>query len=159
MQYLLIDRITDLQPGKCLTAVKAVSLTEDYLQDHFPKFPVMPGVMMLEAMYQASAWLVRVTDDFAHSMVVLSEANNVKYASFVAPGQLLTVKVELLKDDGKTTKLKTQGEVDGQVVVSARLTLERYNLDGGETERAPSDAYLVKRLRDRFQLLDATKSE
>ena len=67
----LLDRITELKPAESLTATKSLTLGEDYLQDHFPVFPVMPGVLMLEAMYQAAAWLTRYDDDFAHSMVLL----------------------------------------------------------------------------------------
>ena len=53
MRFTLIDRITELKPGVSITAVKGLTLAEEYLQDHFPRFPVMPGVLMLEAMFQA----------------------------------------------------------------------------------------------------------
>ena len=74
MRFSLVDRITELSEGKHITAIKVLTLAEEYLADHFPRFPVMPGVMMLEAMYQASAWLIRKSEDFAHTMVVLREA-------------------------------------------------------------------------------------
>ena len=54
--FLLIDRIIDFQPGAKITAVKSLTMAEEYLADHFPNFPVMPGVLMLEAMTQAAAW-------------------------------------------------------------------------------------------------------
>src|SRR6201999_2887769 len=108
------DRITELQRGQSLVAVKNLSLAEEYLADHFPGFPVMPGVLMLEAMTQAGAWLVRASEDFAHSVVTLKEARNVKYANFVRPGQMLTVTAEVLSQDERETKLKAQGTVDGQ---------------------------------------------
>ena len=54
MRFTLLDRIVEVEPGKSITAVKAVSLSEEYLADHFPRFPVLPGVFMLEAMTQAS---------------------------------------------------------------------------------------------------------
>src|SRR5262245_7400051 len=94
MKFILIDRITELVPGQRITAVKALSLAEEYLADHFPRFPVMPGVLMVEALVQASAWLVRATQDFAHSMVLLSEARNVTYKNFVSPGQVFEISVE-----------------------------------------------------------------
>ena len=59
----------------------------------------MPGVLMLEAMYQASAWLVRQSEGFAHSVVILKEARNIKYADFVTPGKELVVTAEILKQD------------------------------------------------------------
>ena len=125
MRFTLLDRITHLEPGKSIEAVKNLSLSEEYLADHFPLFPVMPGVLMLEAMTQCGAWLVRASEDFVHSMVVLAEARAVKYADFVRPGQTLTVTAEILSHDAHETKLKAQGSVDGNVSVSARLVLRR----------------------------------
>ncbi len=145
MRFKLLDRIIDLKPGASITAVKGLVLAEDYLADHFPLFPVMPGVFMLEAMTQASAWLIRVSEDFQHSMVVLREARNLKYADFVAPGQMLTVTAELLNQTERETKLKVQGTVDGRTNVSARLTMGRYNLaEGNPARAAPMPTCCVK---------------
>ena len=83
MRFILLDNVTEIIPGQKIQAVKALSLAEEYLGDHFPNFPVLPGVLILEAMVQTAAMLVRVTNDFSHSMIVLSEARNVKYRSFV----------------------------------------------------------------------------
>ena len=153
MQFKLVDRITSLEPGVRITAVKALSLAEEYLQDHFPRFPVMPGVLMLEAMYQASTWLIHRTEDFAHTAVLLKEARNVKYADFVEPGQLLTVTAEIIKQDEQTTTLKTRGVVDDTVAVSARLILERFNLADRYPERSAMDPHIRRRLREEFELL------
>jgi 3-hydroxyacyl-[acyl-carrier-protein] dehydratase len=158
MRFLFIDRITDLQPGSSITAVKSLSLAEEYLKDHFPLFPVMPGVLMLEALYQASAWLVRASEDFANSMVLLKEARNVRYADFVEPGQLLTVTAEIVKQDEQLTTLKAQGTVDGAVAVSARLVLERFNLANRYPERSTTDAYTRRELRKVFAILQKTKA-
>ncbi|MFM2093316.1 MAG: 3-hydroxyacyl-[acyl-carrier-protein] dehydratase FabZ [Planctomycetota bacterium] len=153
MYFSLIDRITHLEPGSSIRALKALSLAEEYLQDHFPRFPVMPGVLMLESMYQTGAWLVRASEDFAHSMVVLKEARNVRYGGFVQPGQTLTISAEIVKQDETTTSLKAQGELDGQVAVSARLVLERYNLSGRSSEPPELDEHIRRRLRENFRLL------
>ena len=59
MRFTLLDRITELEPGVKITAVKNLTMAEEYLADHFPQFPVMPGVLMLQAMTEAGAWLVR----------------------------------------------------------------------------------------------------
>src|ERR671925_1620758 len=95
MRFPLLDRIVEVQPGRSLRAVKNLTLGEEYLADHFPTFPVMPGVLMLEALVEAGAWLLRVTEDFRHSVIVLREVRNVKYGSFVEPGRRLEVTTEL----------------------------------------------------------------
>jgi 3-hydroxyacyl-[acyl-carrier-protein] dehydratase len=115
MRFTLVDQIIELTPGEKITAVKNLSLAEEYLADHFPGFPVMPGVLMLEAMTQASAWLIRASEDFAHSTVVLQEARNVKFANFLQPGQTLTITAEILDQDDRQTRLKTAGHVDGNL--------------------------------------------
>lgn len=153
MRFSLIDRITELEPGVRLSARKNLSLAEEYLADHFPGFPVMPGVLMLESMTQAGAWLVRASEDFAHSVVVLKEARNVKYANFVKPGQSLEVRVEILGEDHRETKLKAEGLVDGRVCVSARLVLERYNLAEVDPRRQETDVFLTEKLRKMFVVL------
>jgi len=147
MRFCLLDRIVELEPGVRVTAVKRLRPDEDYLQDHFPRFPVMPGVLMLEAMYQASAWLVRQTEGFSNSMVVLKEARNIKYADFVTPGKELVVTAEILKQDNNLTTLKTQGTIDGNVAVNGRLVLERFNLADRYPKRAVTDPYLRSELR------------
>jgi 3-hydroxyacyl-[acyl-carrier-protein] dehydratase len=128
MRFWLLDRICSYQADTELTASKNVSLSEDYLADHFPEFPVLPGVFMLEAATQAGAWLVRLSEKFAHSVVVLHEAKAVKFADFVTPGQMLRICVKQNKRDGKLVHMRFQGEVDGQSCVSGRLVLECSNL-------------------------------
>lgn len=147
MRFCLLDRITELSPGVQITAVKRLRPDEDYLDDHFPRFPVMPGVLMLEAMFQASAWLVRQSEGFAHSVVILKEARNIKYADFVTPGQELVVTAEILKQDESTTTLKVQATVEGRVAVTGRLVLERYNLAERHPSRAATDPYLRNKMR------------
>src|SRR3954471_24190103 len=106
MRFVLIDRILDLQSGQSLVAVKNLSLAEEYLADHFPGFPVMPGVLMLEALTQAGAWLVRETEDFAHSVIVLKHARTIKYGSFVEPGRQLQLRVRVVENGPTETSFK-----------------------------------------------------
>src|SRR5271166_4724165 len=101
MRFVLIDRILDVQRGESLVAVKNLSLSEEYLSDHFPGFPVMPGVLMLEALTQAGAWLIRDMEDFEHSIILLKHAKTIKYGSFVEPGRQLELHVEMTSNDGK----------------------------------------------------------
>ena len=153
MRFALIDRIVDLQPGVKITAVKSLTMAEEYLADHFPGFPVMPGVLMLEAMTQAGAWLVRASEDFAHSMVVLKQAAGVKYGSFVEPGETLTVDCQIVDQDEQETKVKARGTVDGRTAVGGRLVLTRYNLADHDENRAATDASIKAEMRELFALI------
>jgi 3-hydroxyacyl-[acyl-carrier-protein] dehydratase len=153
MRFCLLDQIESLQPGVSITALRQLTGDEDYLADHFPLFPVMPGVLMLEAMYQASAWLLRITDDFQFSVVTLKEARNVKYSDFVVPGRTLTVTAEIQKREGRLTTLKAQGTVNGSVAVGGRLTLESFNLAERYPTRAASDARARAKFRQTFERL------
>ena len=153
MQFWLLDRICSFEPDKELTAVKNVSLSEEYLADHFPEFPVLPGVFMLEAATQASAWLVRLSENYAHSIIVLHEARAVKYADFVTPGHSLTVRVEQTKSDERYVNLKFQGEIEGRVSVSGRLVLERYNLADNNPSLEGLDSRMIAYQRNTESLL------
>jgi 3-hydroxyacyl-[acyl-carrier-protein] dehydratase len=153
MRFSLIDRIERLEPGASITAIKALSMAEEYLADHFPGFPVMPGVLMLEAMTQAGAWLVRASEDFAHSIVVLKEARSVKYGQFVEPGQTLQVTDEILSQTHRETILKARGMVGGRTTVSARLVLERYDLGETQPAQAQTDELIKHEMRALFSLL------
>src|SRR3954462_6936213 len=148
MRFCLLDRIVELEPGVRVTGVKRLRPDEDYLRDHFPRFPVMPGVLMLEAMYQASAWLVRQSEGFAHSVVVLKEARNIKYSDFVTPGKELVVKAEILKQDEKLTTLKAQGSIDGNLAVNGRLVLERFNVADRVPQRRDNEPHFLAEMRD-----------
>lgn len=157
-----------------LQATKSLSMSEDYLRDHFPCFPIMPGVLMLEAMYQTAAWLVRATEDFASSLVLLKEANNVKYSDFVQPGETLRVTAELVKGDGNTYSLNADGEMGDTVAVRGRLVLVTQQtqhesttsaccgpqtsvgspaVTGDSTVSNRVDAHIVHSLRNKFRLL------
>ena len=152
MKFCLIDQIKEVQPGDRISAVKCLTLAEEYLQDHFPRFPVMPGVLMLEAMTQTGAWLVRATDNFAYSVTVLKEARNVKYAEFVEPGEILEVTAEFDKKEGNLTSLKVSGQVAGKVAVSSRIVLESYNSSGGD-EPNTTDRCAIRILKQQYDLL------
>lgn len=153
MRFWLLDRILSYEADTQLTAIKNVSLSEEYLADHFPEFPVLPGVFMLEAATQAGAWLVRLSEDYAHSIVVLNEARAVKYADFVAPGHTLTIRVEQTKKDERLTYFRFQGEVEGRVSVSGRIVLERLNLGDTDPDKADLDVRMIEYQRSIEKLL------
>lgn len=154
MRFVLIDRIVELESGKSLVAVKNLSMAEEYLADHFPGFPVMPGVLMLEALTQAGAWLVREAEDFAHSVIVLKRAKMIKYGSFVEPGRQLQIRVEMVEHGDRETTLRGEGMIDDQTMVKVnKLTLTRYNLRERDPALHATDAALVAWQRDLYTTL------
>ncbi|WP_164102176.1 polyketide synthase dehydratase domain-containing protein [Candidatus Laterigemmans baculatus] len=128
MRFSQLDSITELQPGRRIVARRTLRAEEEYLRDHFPHFPVMPGVMMLEAAYQAAMWMVRTGDDFAHPLVMMREAKSVKFADFLAPGETLEIVAELVREAGPLVTVKTLARKGERTTVSARLVLERGEL-------------------------------
>jgi len=153
MRFNLVDRILEVVPGQKIRAVKNLTLGEEYLADHFPTFPVMPGVLMLQTLVEAGAWLMRLSEDFRHSIIVLREARNVKYGTFMEPGKQMTVEVEFSAQDEHTATFKGKGETNGASTVSARLTLERYNLRDRHPALAAADERITQHFRSLAVLL------
>jgi 3-hydroxyacyl-[acyl-carrier-protein] dehydratase len=136
-----------------------VALSEEYLGDHFPEFPVLPGVFMLEAATQAGAWLLRLSENFAHSIISLREARNVKYADFVAPGRSLDVFVSMLKKDGRLATMKVEGQIDGRQTLSGRVVLERYNLAERDPDLRDTDEKIIQHFRRTQKLILSSTME
>ncbi len=156
MRFSLIDRIVTLDSGKTITAVKNLSLAEEYLADHFPGFPVMPGVLMLESMVQAGAWLMRYTEDFKYSTVLLKQARALRFNNFVVPGKMLTISAGIQKWEGSDCVLKASGTVDETTAVSAKLTLTQFNLSERNDEMADADRFSIEKMRSLFDQLWTT---
>lgn len=123
MKFDLIDRVTG-RDETSLTAVKNVSAAEEYLGDHFPGFPILPGVMMLETLVQAARHFAAHSDDPPKTPLVIKQARNVKYAGMVRPGQALDITVTLRKRDGHDYDFQGVGKVGEQVAVQARFSLQ-----------------------------------
>lgn len=149
MKFVLLDRIVTVEPGTRIVARKALSLAEEYLADHFPTFPVMPGVLMIEAMTQASGWLLQVTHGFRYSRVELAEARNVTYKNFVRPGEVLEVEVTARELGQTSSQFDGVGRCNGQEMVRGRITLRHGQLEGALHERAMAE------IKARFGLLAA----
>ena len=153
MKFYLVDRILELAPPKRIVAVKNVSLAEEYLADHFPAYPVLPGVMMIEALVQSAAWLVRASTEFQKTLILLREAQNVRYGNFVRPGGQLRMEVEAVEIGPDSSRFKATGLCDGQQAVQAKLTLEHLNVADEEPALANLDAPLRVFWRERFALV------
>ena len=153
MKFYLVDRIVSIEPGRRIVTTKALSLAEEYLADHFPAFPVLPGVLMIEAMVQAAAWLVRVEQDFAKSVIVLGAARNVRYASFVQPGHTLRCELTAREIGESESRFQGVGVVGDAQAVSARLELRSLNLADRQAYLAGADAEIRAALKQQFRLI------
>jgi 3-hydroxyacyl-[acyl-carrier-protein] dehydratase len=153
MQFCLIDRIVSLEKDKSLQAVKNLTMGEEYLQDHFPGFPVMPGVLMLEAMVQSAAWLLRVSDDFKPTLVTLAEVNNIKYGQFFTPGGRLNITVEMLGREGELVHFKGKGETEAGVSCSGKFSLKAATLAALSPRLGEKDEALRTYFRQKFKEL------
>jgi 3-hydroxyacyl-[acyl-carrier-protein] dehydratase len=153
MRFHLVDRILEVTPGKQIRMAKNLTLGEEYLADHFPTFPVMPGVLMLQALVEAGAWLLRITEDFQHSVIVLREAKNVKYGNFMEPGKSLVLTADLVETNAALAVFKARGEMEGSATVSARIVLTRYNLRDRNPDWHAADERIVRHYRDHYRVL------
>lgn len=153
MKFELIDRITELTSGERIVAIKAVTLSEEYLGDHFPTFPVLPGVLMLEAMVEAAAWLVREAQDFSSSLILLRTAKNVTYKGFVRPGNLLTLTVTCRRLSQCDSDFNGVGHCCGEEVVKARFGLIHTSVEQRQGSPTPVDARMTDAARLRLTSL------
>lgn len=115
--FIMIDRIIELEPGKRCVAIKNVTIGEPFFQGHFPNQPVMPGVLILESMAQAGAFLVlnSVADPMKKNMF-FSAVEESKFRKPIVPGDQIRLEMELLKIRLNAVKLKGIAYVDGKVV-------------------------------------------
>jgi 3-hydroxyacyl-[acyl-carrier-protein] dehydratase len=154
MRFHLIDRIDRWEAGKSLQAAKFLALGEEYLADHFPRFPVMPGVLMLQACVEAAAWLWRATTDFRDPVIVLRDVKTVKYGTFMQPGRRMDVTAELVRAEADAATFKAKGVNDaGEQTVATQFTLHGYSLAARGPVGVAADARLVEHWRTRWALL------
>lgn len=153
MRFHLVDRVVEWAPGSHIVAIKNLTMAEEYLAEHFPTFPVMPGVLMLEAITQAGGWLIRATRDFVEPVVLLQEAKTVKYGQFIAPGRQLVLRCYWLEDSERLTTIKATGRIGDKTSVSAKVVLRRFSLADEVGADPAVDERLRGRLREHFDLL------
>jgi len=119
--FLLVDRVVEIEQGKRAVGIKNVTMNEQFFQGHFPTRPVMPGVLMVEAMAQ-TAGVVILTNELHHGKVAFfMAANNVKFRKVVSPGDQLRMEIEVIKDKSRTAQVRAQSRVDGEVVAEADM--------------------------------------
>lgn len=122
--FLLVDRVIDFEAGKNLTAIKNVTVNEPFFNGHFPDRPIMPGVLIIEALAQATGLLgFRTIDGEPQENVLymLVAVNKARFKRQVIPGDQLELYAELVKRRGKMWIFKTEARVDGQVAAVAEI--------------------------------------
>ena len=121
--FLLVDRVTSIEPGKALRAYKNVSVNEPFFEGHFPGHPGMPGVLVLEALAQASAILAYRSTGFdpAQKVTYLMAIDAAKFRRPTVPGDRLELEVEVLRFKGAIMKTRGVAKVDGEVVAEGEF--------------------------------------
>jgi 3-hydroxyacyl-[acyl-carrier-protein] dehydratase len=122
--FLLIDKVIDIVPAKSATGIKNVSFNEPHFTGHFPGQPIMPGVLIIEAMAQTAAVLVfrTIGETGKGKLVYFATIDEVKFRKPVVPSNVLSLKVEILKNRGNLWKVKADAYVDGEVVTEAVIS-------------------------------------
>lgn len=120
--FVLIDRVINLDPGKTVTALKNVNINESYFPGHFPGKPIMPGVLILESMAQAGAFLVlHDLDDPKKKGMLFSAVEKAKFRRPVVPGDQLIIKMEMINFRMGSAKIKGQAFVGDKLVTEATI--------------------------------------
>lgn len=122
--FLLVDRVLELVSGESITCIKNVTINEPFFNGHFPEAPIMPGVLIIESMAQATGLLGFRTMDHKpqkNVLYILVGVDKVKFRKQVTPGDQLTLSAEIIKRKGKMWVFKAQASVDGRVAASAEI--------------------------------------
>jgi beta-hydroxyacyl-ACP dehydratase FabZ len=118
-----VDRILELHPGKRVVGIKNVTINEPFFQGHFPGHPIMPGVLIVEAMAQVGGMLLmNAIPDPTSKVVYFTSLNNVKWRKPVKPGDQLRLELELLQVRGPMCRMQGVAKVDGEVVCEAEMS-------------------------------------
>lgn len=130
--FLLVDRVLELEKNKSIKALKNVTMNEPFFTGHFPELPVMPGVLILEALAQASGILAIETSDHPEkhkSLLYFAGIDGARFRRIVKPGDQLILSVELIQMKRDIWKFKSEATVDGELACSAQLLAARRDME------------------------------
>jgi 3-hydroxyacyl-[acyl-carrier-protein] dehydratase len=119
--FLLVDRIIDFVPNKSATGIKNVTFNEPFFQGHFPEHPIMPGVLIVEAMAQVGGIVLRHLPGMENQLSLFAGIDKVRFRRPVVPGDRLTITTELLVSRKRFGKMRGRAEVDGQLACEGEL--------------------------------------
>ena len=119
--FLLVDRVEELEPGVRVVGVKNVTQNEPFFQGHFPDYPVMPGVLIIEAMAQVGAVGVMAGGDHQDKLALFAGIDGVRFRRQVLPGDVLRMEVQITRLKGSVGRGKAKATVDGERVCEAEL--------------------------------------
>ena len=125
--FLLVDRVVEVEVGKRIVAIKNVTVNEPFFAGHFPGYPIMPGVLLCEAVVQAGGILARLTstevDDQTQMLAMLTSLDRVRFRQKVTPGDQLRLEVETVRRRGSFWKMRGVARVDGKTAAELEFTV------------------------------------
>ncbi len=139
--FLLIDRVVEFEPAKRLVAIKNVTINEPFFQGHFPGHPIMPGVLVIEAMAQAGAIIMMsAIPDREKKLAVFTGIERAKFRRPVTPGDQLRIEVDVLAFKSRLGRMEAKAFVDGKLACQAILTCQIVPRHGATSESRPVEA-------------------
>jgi len=146
MRYYLIDKVTELAPGRSARAVKAVTLTDEILHDHFPDFPIMPGVLVIEAMAQLAGFLLEMSlnaPDRPLRRALLAQIQQAKFHEAAGPGDRIAVTATIDSQLDNAAQVVGEAHVDDRRIARATLTFVMKEIDSARVHEQRRYVYTL----------------
>jgi 3-hydroxyacyl-[acyl-carrier-protein] dehydratase len=135
--FLLVDRVVELEPGRRIVALKAVTANEPQFTGHFPGRPIMPGVLMVEALAQAAGIAIVTLPEYHGKLGLFAGIDDCRFKRMVVPGDTLRIEATVDRMRGPLCRLRASGTVDGELAVEATISVifpPDMTLDGASTD-------------------------